>query len=242
VTSFREGGLGRFWTFDERRLRPRNRMLTVLENTRAADIPWDQLPKSKFWPLFARPLDQGNTSSCVGHAWSHFLRMAKIRNLSGPEAMMIYAKAQAIDPWPGEEPWFQGTSTEAGAQVLRDLGYIERFVWPDNDEQMIRFLLTEGPVVVGSNWWSGMDDVDAAGYMWASGQLRGGHCYVIDYWNRVKDEGSVLNSWGYGTWGMINPESGFRTGRAKIKRAVLRDLVFNQAGEACGATELRKVA
>jgi hypothetical protein len=227
-------GIGRLWSYDPRRERGVNRMRTVLRTTGAADAPMSSLPYSRYWPLFRLPLDQDGTQSCVGHAWKHRKMMVPQRNMGGLDAMAIYREAQKIDPWAGEEPLYFGTSTEAGAEVCRREGSVERYVWPDTEEDVIRFLLTEGPVVVGTDWWSGMDVLGRGAEVKAEGWLRGGHDYVIDYWNRLGNWGMILNSWGPNAFGY--------RGRAKITRETLMTLIFQRGGDCCGATERRKVA
>ncbi len=63
-------------------------------------------------------LDQGSTSSCVGHAWRAFLSAAPLMTRGGPDALALYRRAQEVDEWPGAEPAYYGTSVRAGAKVL----------------------------------------------------------------------------------------------------------------------------
>jgi hypothetical protein len=213
---------------DPRRLRPHNRMRQVLAGPAAAPVT----KNAKTWTIFRKPLDQGYTSSCEGHAWKHRLMAAPIIQYGGPDAMTIYREAQKRDPWPGEEPYFQGTDTEAPALYLREIGMLERFVWADSLEEIVQWVLTEGPVVLGTDWWSGMDDPDDKGYLRAIGTLRGGHAWLLIGVNQKLRRFTMLNSWGPG-WA--------RNGRAYVSYDTVQHVVFDSYGEAVAPTELRKV-
>jgi len=52
------------------------------------------LPTRKTWPINRLSLDQGQTGTCVGHAWRNFLRCAPLRTeKSGPSPFDIYRSA-----------------------------------------------------------------------------------------------------------------------------------------------------
>jgi hypothetical protein len=58
------------------------------------------LPTRKTWGINKTALDQGNTGTCVGHAWRNFLRCAPIRTVRrDPSAFDIYRSAVLKDPW-----------------------------------------------------------------------------------------------------------------------------------------------
>jgi hypothetical protein len=55
------------------------------------------LPTRKTWGINKTALDQGDTGTCVGHAWRNFLRCAPIRTVSpAPSAFDIYRSAVLI--------------------------------------------------------------------------------------------------------------------------------------------------
>jgi hypothetical protein len=62
--------------------------------------------------------DQKEEGACVGFAWS---RVMSLFNRYRYDAFWLYHEAQKIDPWPGES--YEGTSTDAAAQVLKKQGH-----------------------------------------------------------------------------------------------------------------------
>jgi hypothetical protein len=55
----------------------------------------------KTWAFFSKPLDQGNTGTCVGHGWKHRLMAAPMVRKAGdkPSAFDIYDAAIKVDEW-----------------------------------------------------------------------------------------------------------------------------------------------
>ncbi len=80
-------------------------------------------PRSYTWSI-GSILDQGSTSSCVGHAVAHRLiaRPVVRPEITGKDALEFYSLAQALDPWEGEE--YEGTSILAGAKAAKQKDYI----------------------------------------------------------------------------------------------------------------------
>lgn len=182
--------------------------------------------------VFRRPgrvLNQGETSSCVGHAWRGWM-LAGPTMFRGrqPDEFAIYNRARALDEWPenDNDPDF-GTSVRAGAKVMREAGRLAEFVWAESTADVVRFLLTRGPVVLGTDWREGMDEPDSAGIVRATGDARGGHAYLCYGYDKDRKRFRCQNSWG-ASWG--------QNGRFWIPRADL-ELLLDAAGEACGALE-----
>jgi len=171
-------------------------------------------------------LDQGRTSSCVGHAWRQWLSSAPLMTRSGYDAMKIYAEAQFVDEWPGEQ--YAGTSVRAGAKVLYTAGFVESYVWAFTAEDVATWILSgRGTVVLGTAWLSGMFRPDARGFIAPTGNIVGGHAYLVIGYNRVSGVFRVLNSWGP-SWG--------QRGRAWILGEHL-DILIRDDGEAATAIE-----
>jgi hypothetical protein len=174
-------------------------------------------------------LDQGATSSCVGHGWRAWLNGAPVRQTRGPDAFDIYHAAQENDEWEGTD--YQGTSVRGGAKALAALGYIASYVWAFDELTVKRWLLTKrGGVVIGVNWYSEMFRPDAAGVLSLSGSLVGGHCVWVRGYNQPRDAYRIQNSWGSG-WG--------QGGQAWLRAVDLSRLLV-EGGEACCGAEVRR--
>jgi len=137
----------------------------------------------------------------------------------------VYRDAQVVDEWPGEN--YNGTSVRAGAKVLADRGHIGEYRWAWDLETVVRALLDVGPVVVGTNWYSGMFEPNQ-GIIDISGTVAGGHAYLLNGVNRNKGMIRLKNSWGR-DWGS--------RGHAYISFEDM-DRLIKEDGEACLALEI----
>ena len=185
------------------------------------------LPPYKFWPC--READnQGNTPECVGFSWRNWLQAAPVMvkigvGLTGDQ---IYDQAQPLDgiPMPHD-----GSTVRAGAQVLQKAGNIVSYVWAKDVATIKAFVCQSGPIVVGSDWYSGQMNPDSNNFVHVSGSVVGGHAYCLVGWSSVRSAFRILNSWGRG-WG--------QNGRAWISEADFTRLFNGGAGsEACTAVE-----
>lgn len=175
--------------------------------------------------------DQGYDPHCVAFAFAHFLADGP-RPISiftsrrpGVDTRELYCEAQKRDPWPGDcqTPLYDGTSVRAGAKVLAEWGHVREYRWAATAAEVAHAILTVGPVVVGTVWYSGMSTPDASGIMRLTGSIEGGHAYIL---NGVDlDTGLVRakNSWGR-AWG--------QDGRAYLTMADL-DKLLGMFGDAC---------
>jgi hypothetical protein len=181
-------------------------------------------PRRKTWRLSAR-LDQGWYPHCVGYAWKHFL-LATPRQQGAETGPGIYHGAQVLDEWPGEN--YQGTSVRAGAKFLVERGLVESYRWAFSAEDVLNAVGNFGPVVMGTDWTSGMSDPTSEGIMRFTGSLQGGHAYVILGYSDARGLALVHNSWG-ASWGI--------NGRAWFPHEDL-EAAIREAGEACMAVEV----
>jgi hypothetical protein len=201
-------------------------MAAVLPPAPAAAAP----PPSRYWPFLHPPLDQGATASCVAHAWTalllgHPLPVYPRRLPFGP--LELYRECQRADEWPGEEPDYFGTSVRAGARVLRDRGYVGRYVWARTVDEVRRWVGLTSGVVVGVDMHQRMVRPEG-GVMRAEGPAVGGHAmYVLGY-SDAREAFRVLNSWG-AAWA--------ENGRAWLPYADLARLL-DAGGEACTPSEV----
>lgn len=167
--------------------------------------------------------DQGSEPACVGFAWAHWLAAAPIRQLVDPVG--IYTLAQHLDEWEGTD--YDGTSVRAGAKVLSLLGMIGEYRWAWRVSDVIPVVLELGPVVIGVDWYEGMEESDDKGFLNLTGDVLGGHAVLIRGVDRKKERLQILNSW-EPNWG--------DEGHAWLRFADL-DKLLKADGEACLAVE-----
>lgn len=210
-----------------------------------------KLPKptkrtKRMWPHGGKsmPLDQGSTSTCVAHGWSHFLLTSPFRNKLPMKPFDLYRRIVVIDEFPendGEatardDQLQYGSSVRAGAKALQSLGYLKEYSWAFSGAVARQWVLDASPVVLGTDWYSKMYTTDLKGFLHVDGRVNGGHCFL---WlgvnlNEKRDDGKrgvdyFLNSWG--VWG-LNKAGVFKM------RSEDTDALIAAQGEAATATEL----
>lgn len=193
---------------------------------RAAALLPAQLPAGKYWAP-SSALDQNGWPHCVAYAWKGWLLAAPVMQGAAVEPAEVYAAAQVVDEWPGEA--YDGTSVRAGAKVLAERGYISSYLFASSISEARDWVLGRGPILFGTNWYSGMMQTDEAGYVAASGSLEGGHAYLCFGYSTMRRAFRCLNSWGRG-WGYY--------GRFWLREAEAAQLLA-EAGEICTALEVR---
>ncbi len=184
-------------------------------------------------------LDQGQTSSCVGHGVHQLLKCSPIRNVKNiPDPYWIYHEAQLIDEYPGEDPEILGTSLRAGIKVIQRRGYVQSYKWAFDLRSACNHVLTTGPLLLGLGWRTGMFKTDRDGLIRPTGRLEGGHCILMTGVNMVekladgrRGAATILNHWGQ-DWG--------NKGRAKIALDDLKWLLEEDSGEAMAVQEILK--
>ena len=199
------------------------------------------LPTRKTWGIAKTALDQGNTGTCVGQAWRNFLRCAPIRSeKKGPSAWDIYRDAVKRDGWSGNDneaslpdgdPGLDdGTSVRAGAQALESMGALKSYVWAFALQPAVEWVLTEGPVVLGTNWYSSFQtDSEGIIHITPTARVRGGHAYLMRGADTKRALARCCNSWGDG-WGISGD---FWLPFRDLERLIHED------GEVCSAVQKR---
>jgi hypothetical protein len=153
----------------------------------------------------------------------------------------LYETAQTLDEWPGEA--YDGSSVRGGMKALQKAGYITNYLWlptariaiEQSIQDMTDFMLQGyGTVVLGTDWFLSMDDVDSDGYIVEPGTTDtpiGGHAYRINWYSKKKDAFLVVNSWGH-SWGEES-EDGEMKGTAWMRPTLLRRLLLAYGEVAC---------
>lgn len=197
-------------------------------DARSRDFPIRALldttqPRSYTWACTTY-LDQGSEGACVGFAWAHEAAARPVVHpVTERTARGIYQAAQQLDPWPGAEPDYSGTSVLAGAKATRTQGLVKSYRWAFGLTDALAAISRHGPTVLGINWREGMWDTDKAGYIHATGPIVGGHAILATGVNVRARTVTLHNSWGQ-TWG--------RNGNALITWADL-DTLLRDDGECC---------
>jgi hypothetical protein len=183
-------------------------------------------------------LDQGSEGACVGFGWTAEALagpvVVDLKDVPAPRAPKepnkfanyVYKEAQKVDQWPGED--YEGTSVLAGAKIMSRYGVIHQYRWAFGIHDVIGALMSQGPVVLGINWYSGMYSAPK-GRLTVSGNHVGGHAILAIGYNpssqafKGKETVILQNSWGK-SWGI--------DGVAEITVEDL-DRLLKEGGEAC---------
>lgn len=199
-------------------------------------LPRKALPpgvRTRYWNS-GGVLDQGNTPQCVGYAGWGWLAGGPVINHPPFTPTELYYWAQDRDEWPGRN--YEGTSTLGLMKALKDRGYINEYRWAPDADTLVRWYLSTGPVLCGTDWYIDMCDIDRDGFIHPTGENVGGHEWRVIGGNLDKKcpDGStgasrIVNSWG---------DNWADHGRAWISNKDLDFLIKNN-GEAVTAMEIR---
>lgn len=218
-----EHGLGRLFIPDQRDNDYHVRTLL-------ATVPTPPERNWRYYGDWKYYLDQGSTPMCVEYAWHHWLLDGPITEGAPPlwDFGDVYHRAQEIDEYPGTD--YEGTSVRAGAEVLKEMGFIESYHWAWDLDSVIDAIIFAGPVVMGTNWYNDMMETDKNGYVHPTGGLAGGHAWELTGASRTRGVVRGKNSWSR-EWGKF--------GHFWMTFEELEKLI-NEDGEACLAVELKR--
>lgn len=191
-------GLGRKPSTD-----PRNAMYPM---ARRLPAPTATLPTRRTWGFRGEPLDQGGTGTCTGHAAAHFIHASPMRHKGFLNPFDIYREAVTLDEYSGNDreatlgdselQW--GSSGTGVAKALDRRGLLKEYLWAGTMREAIEWVLTRGPVMIGTNWYDSMFNPTAQGFVkiTPATSLAGGHEYLLLGANTSKGIAAFVNSWG----------------------------------------------
>lgn len=137
-------------------------------------------------------LDQGETGHCVGFGYAGWGIANPVQDVFGnDDGHAIYYEAKAIEGDPTGE---DGAYTRDGAKAMVARKRMSTYAFLDTEQEILTWLRTKGPIVVGTDWTRDMFYPDENGLVIPSGTVEGGHCYLL-----IGVEGVYLifkNSWG----------------------------------------------
>lgn len=168
-------------------------------------------------PDYSPISDQGQLGGCVGWTDLDFINtvvMSRSRKfVCGNQRYLVNAKgvefyhlSTLADEWLDEEypPSDTGSSVLAGAKVLKQLHFVDRYEWATTFNDFLAAVQRQ-PVMVGTTWTQGMFDPDSKGVIRPTGDLAGGHAYMIRGVDYQKGQVRMRNHWTR-DWG-INGEA-----------------------------------
>jgi len=116
-------------------------------------------------------------------------------------AIKIYSRATETDPWAGTyKPDDTGSDGLDAAKAATEFGYISGYTHALSLQDALA-ALTISPIIIGINWYSGMDNPLVSGEVSPTGTVRGGHEICLDEINVEKQIVWIRNSWSSG-WGI----------------------------------------
>lgn len=206
-------------------------MRLVLQATAA-----EKVPPSRYWYPGQVSLNQGAVGACVGFTGANWLQNSpartKVVNQTGFD---LYYACKKIDGLP---PNVEGTYARVLLKVLQAQGKVSRYLWATKSEDIKQWVLSTGPVLVGTPWLESMFYPDSEGTVKPQGYEVGGHEYLIRGYSRPRDSYRCRNSWG-ATWGVgRNSAWSGNGGEFWIKRTDLENLIFSSWGDAVGVEEI----
>lgn len=234
-------GLGRKPATDPRNdAHPMHKALSFAERTSPVTV--------KTWGFSGTPLDQGQSGTCTAHAAAHFIHAQPIAHRGFLDPFSLYREAVLLDEYPdndGDATILDPNKLQAGssgtgvAKALDKRGLLVEYLWAQRFEDAITWVLTRGPVMVGTNWYGSMFDPDRNGHLVIAknAAVDGGHEWLIRGVDKKRGIALMVNSWG-GKWGGVGrwEGSGVRSGHALIDFETLARL-FHEDGDAVSAVE-----
>jgi hypothetical protein len=166
-----------------------------------------QLHAKKTWNAGdGTKFDQGDTPQCVSYAANRLLVAAPHVNKMPETFENFYHHVQELD---GSPLPHDGSSVHAAMKYLKQIGLVTAYRWAYSTQAVTNFLLTTGPMDVGTDWTNNMFQPTNSGFIQvgASYDVAGGHSYLLNGVDLRKKcpDGTIgayrmTNSWGL-SWG-----------------------------------------
>lgn len=160
----------------------------------------------KKWRRYGNVLDQGSLGSCTGNAGVGCLNHEPFHVIGSatykePDAVNLYSAATFIDPYDGAYPPIDtGSDGLSVAKVLKSQGKITGYLHAFDLDHVLSALMV-GPLIIGTRWHESMFYPDSRARVEVSGDVKGGHEYVLDgVYTASPRMLRFQNSWG-STWG-----------------------------------------
>lgn len=160
-------------------------------------------------------LDQGDLGSCTGHAAEGLVgtdplygaipgtvaaRPTGDAGVDHLQAVALYSAATHLDSISGSYPPSDTGSTGlAVAKAAQQAGLIAGYLHAFSQDTALKALGVMG-LIGGFRWYEGFDNPDASGFVSISGQVRGGHEFLLYGIDVTGQRVLARNSWGAG-WG-----------------------------------------
>jgi hypothetical protein len=143
-------------------------------------------------------LDQGATPHCVGYAWATYGIAFPVPDAwDNSMGEKIYYAAKVIDGEPGQE---DGSTTQSGVQAFMQFSQLQNnsYAFATNLQDIITWVLANGPVVVGTNWYNNMFNPSSSGLVTIAPNdtVAGGHEYTVNGVDTIAGLFYLTNSWG----------------------------------------------
>jgi hypothetical protein len=208
------------------------------------------VPDLKTWDFLGEPLDQGKTATCTAHAGAHMIHAAPIRHRGFLNPWQLYREVVLFDEYlendiestEADNQKLQAGSSGTGvAKAIEKRGLISEYLWAAEMRDALLWVLTRGPVMIGTNWYRSMFKPTPEGFVkiGSTSPIAGGHEWLLRGVDMKRGVALAVNSWGpdwnaaaTGRWVRAH----VRPGHFLIDFGTLERL-FNEDGDAVSALE-----
>jgi hypothetical protein len=140
-------------------------------------------------------LDQGREGACTGFGLATTIsttpRASEMTNEMGQQ---FYYEARRRDEYAGEN--YDGSSVLGAMEAGKAMGWLSAYWWAKTLDEVISGVSHYGAMEIGVDWYTGMFDPDADGFLHRTGQIEGGHALSLAAVNVTGRFFRLDNSWG----------------------------------------------